>query len=83
MLGRTPKKDRHDSVVVSPSAWHAGDLVSIPGPGKLYFSCKNLVINIRDCVSLCLPDDTLKAVHPFYLVSMPGKVKYHKQGVNV
>ena len=26
-----------------------------------------------DCGSLCLSDDTLKAVGPFYLVSMPGK----------
>ena len=33
---------------------------------------------IRDCVSLslCLSDETLKAVGPFYLVSMPGEVKY-------
>ena len=35
------------------------------------------------CVSLCLSDDTLKAVGPFYLVSMPGVVKYPTQGVNV
>ena len=38
---------------------------------------------IRDCVSLCLSDETLKAVGPFYLVSMPGEVKYPTQGVNV
>ena len=37
--------------------------------------CKNLVLYIRDCVSLCLSDETLKAVGPFYLVSMPGEVK--------
>ena len=37
--------------------------------------CKNLALYIRDCVSLCLSDETLKAVGPFYLVSMPGEVK--------
>ena len=37
--------------------------------------CKNLALYIRDCVSLCLSDETLKAVGPFYLVSMPGVVK--------
>ena len=31
---------------------------------------------IRDCVSMRLSDDTLKAVGPFYMVSMPGEVKY-------
>ena len=44
---------------------------------------KNLALYIRDCVSLCLSDETLKAVGPFYLVSMPGEVKDPKQGVNV
>ena len=38
---------------------------------------------IRDCVSLCISDETLKAVGPFYLVSMPGEVKYLTHGVNV
>ena len=33
------------------------------------------------CVSLCVSDETLKAVGPFYLVSMPGEVKYPTQGV--
>ena len=45
--------------------------------------CKNLALYIRDCESLCLSDDTLKAVGPFYLVSMPGEVKYPTQRVNV
>ena len=45
--------------------------------------CKNLALYIRDCESLCLSDDTLKAVGPFYLVSMPGEVKDPTQGVNV
>ena len=38
--------------------------------------CKNMALYIRDCVSLCLSDETLKAVGPFYLVSMPGEVEY-------
>ena len=37
--------------------------------------CKNLALNIRDCLSLCLSEETLKAIGPFYLVSMPGEVK--------
>ena len=45
--------------------------------------CKNLALYIRDCETLCLSDETLKAVGPFYLVSMPGKVKDPTQGVNV
>ena len=32
---------------------------------------------------LCLSEDTLKAGGPFYLVSMPGEVKYLTQGLNV
>ena len=39
------------------------------------FKCKNLALYIKDCVSLCLSDETLKAVGPFYLVSMPGEVQ--------
>ena len=43
--------------------------------------CKNLALYIRDCVSLCLSDETLKAAGPFYLVSMPGEVKrFHTGG---
>ena len=38
---------------------------------------------IRDCESLCISADALKAVGPFYLVYMPGEVKYSTQGVNV
>ena len=30
-----------------------------------------------------LSGETLKVVGPFYLVSMPGEVKYRTQGVNV
>ena len=31
----------------------------------------------------CLSEETLKAIGPFYLVSMPGEVKDRTQGVNV
>ena len=58
--------------------------VSIPGLGIWHvIRCRNLALTIRDCVSLCLSDETLKAVGPFYLVSMPGEVKDPTQGVNV
>ena len=69
--------------MVSKPAWHACDLGSILGPGMLYFRHKNLDLYIRDCESLCLSDETVKAVGPFYLVSMSGEVKYPTQGVNV
>ena len=69
--------------MLSTPAWHAGDLGSIPGPDMLYFRRKNLALNIRDCAYLCLSDETLKAVGPFYLVSTPREVKYPTQGVNV
>ena len=44
-----------------------------PGWEARIIRCKNLALYIRDCESLCLSDETLKAVGPFYLVSMPGK----------
>ena len=57
---------------------------SIPGLGTWHVvRCKNLALNIRDCVSLCLSEETLNAGGPFYLVSMPGEVKYPTQGVHV
>ena len=31
-------------------------------------------------LSLCLPEETVRAVGPFYLVSMPGEVKDPMQG---
>ena len=39
--------------------------------------------NITDCLALCLSDEELNAVGPFYLVSMSGEVKYPTQEVNV
>ena len=57
---------------------------SIPGLGTWHvIRSKNLALNIIDCESLCLSEETLKAVGPFYLVSMPGEVKDPTQGVNV
>ena len=42
----------------------------------------NMALNIRDCVSLVFRlDEILCGVGPFYLVSMPGEVKYPTQGV--
>ena len=69
------------SVVVSTSAWHVSR-VRIPDQACFIIRCKNLALNIRDCLSLCLLEETLKAVGPFYLVPMPGEVKYPTQGIN-
>ena len=57
--------------------------VRFPDQAVSIIRCKNLALYIRDCVSLCLSDETLKAVGPFCLVSMPGEVKDPTQGVNV
>ena len=57
---------------------------SIPGPVTWHvIRCKNLALNIIDCLSLCLSDETLKAVGLFYLVSMLVEVKDPTQGVDV
>ena len=40
-------------------------------------------LSTLEIVNLCLSDETVKAVGPFYLVSMPGEVKYPTQEVNV
>ena len=66
-----------------PYALHASSPGSLPGLGEYYSRCKNLALYIRDCEALCLSDETVKAVGPFYLVSMPGEVKDPTQGVNV
>ena len=49
--------------------------VRFPDQAASLIRCKNLALYIRDCVFLCLLDETIKAVGPFYLVSMPGEVK--------
>ena len=51
-------------------------VVRFPDQACFIIGCKNLALNIRDCLSLCLSEETLKAVGPFYLVSMPWVVKY-------
>ena len=48
-------------VVVSTSACHAAGRGSIRPP-SIIIRCKNLALYIRDCVYLCLSDETLKAV---------------------
>ena len=48
-------------------ALHASSPGSLPGLGEYYSRRKNLALYIRDCESLCLSDDTVKAVGPFYL----------------
>ena len=50
-------------------ALHAGSPGSPPGLGEYYSRCKNLAPYIRDCESLCLSDETVTAVGPFYLPS--------------
>ena len=55
---------------------------SIPGLGT-WHPFKNLALHIRDCEYMCISRETLTAVGPFYLVSMPGEVKDPTQGVNV
>ena len=62
---------------------HASSPGSLPGLGDNYSRCKNMALYIRDCESLCLSDETVKTVGPFYMVSMPGEVKDPTQGVNV
>ena len=50
--------------------------VGVRSPDRAHYYVKILALYITDCVSLCLSDETLKAVGPFYLVYMPGEVKY-------
>ena len=69
--------------MVGRSLCTPADRVQFPGWEARIIRCKNLALYIRDCESLCLSYETLKSVGPFYLVSMPGEVKDHTQGVNV
>ena len=73
--------ERRRGPVVGRSLWTRP--ARVQSPGWDIIRCKNLALYIIDCESLCLSDETLKAVGPFYLVSMPGEVKYPTQGVNV
>ena len=76
------QKERRSGPVVGHSLWTRPARVQSPSEARI-IRCKNLALYIRDCESLCLSDETVKAVGPFYLVSMPGEVKYPTQGVNV
>ena len=73
---------RRRGPVVGHSLWTRPARVQSPWEARI-IRCKNLALYIRDCESLCLSDETVKAVGPFYLVSMPGEVKDPTQGVNV
>ena len=48
----------------------------------MFYYVTNMALKIRDCVHVCISDETLKAVGPFYMVAMSGEVKYPTQGVN-
>ena len=61
-----------------------------PGPGMRHqacviIRCRNLALNIRDCLSLCLSEETLiKAVGPFYLVSNArGSKRSHQSALEM
>ena len=71
-------------IVVSTPAWHASVRGSIPCSDQAYYIWyKNLALNIRDFIHLCLSEETLKEVGPFYLVSIQGELKDPTQGLNV
>ena len=54
------------------------------GPGFKTTCCHfKTWANLFTPLCSCLSEETLKAVGPFYLVSMPGEVKDPTQGVNV
>ena len=51
------------------------DIVTIYLPTQCQLSVLSPV-DVTHMVGQCLSEETLKAVGPFYLVSMPGEVKY-------
>ena len=54
------------------------------GPGFKTTCCRfKTWANLFTPFCSCLSEETLKAVGPFYLVSVPGEVKDPTQGVNV
>ena len=54
--------------------------VHLPGWASIILGLKTWLSTL-EIVNLCLSDETVKAVGPFYLVSMPGEVKDPTQGV--
>ena len=54
------------------------------GPGFKTTCCRfKTWANLFTPLCSCLSEETLKAVGPFYLVSMPGEVKDPTQGVSI
>ena len=54
---------------------------SIPGPGAWHLLDVKTWLSTLETVNLCVfRDETLKAVGPFYLLSMPVEVKDPTQG---
>ena len=80
-LASTFPTERRRGPVVGHSLWTRPARVQSPWEARI-IRCKNLALYIRDCESLCLSDETVKAVGPFYLVSMPGEVKDPTQGLS-
>ena len=66
---RFRKTSRHGSVAVSTPTWHACRRSGFdPRIQACYIlGVKTWLSTFRDCVSLCLSDETLEAVCPFYL----------------
>ena len=57
---------------------------SVEGTGVPTTCCRfKTWANLFTPLCSCLSEETLKAVGPFYLVSMPGEIKDPTQGVNV
>ena len=72
--------ERRRGPVVGRSLWTRP--ARVQSPGWDIIGVKTWLSTL-EIVNLCLSDETLKAVGPFYLVSMPGEVKDPTQGVNV
>ena len=76
--------ERCGSVVVSTHAYHAAGRGSIPvRTGRDYYVKTGLSTVETVYINLCLSEEILEAVGPFYLVYLPGEVKDPTQGVNV
>ena len=81
LIFATPHERRGSLVVSTPASYARGRRFA-PRTRSIacIIRCKILVLYITDCVSLCLSDETLKAVGPFNLVSMPGEVNIPLRG---
>ena len=72
-----------DGVILYKNTYFDSSTVSYVTPAIYIRVRQNMALYTRVCVSLCLSDETLKAVCPFSLVAMPGEVKVPTQGVNL